>query len=89
MDIVERFSNPTKYDLAPCGTIYRHEDKLFIQVSTDPELSNWIPLGDFFLEINRESILNDDFMKKCINIYLSKNIQPKGNFVPVSTSKEE
>ena len=70
--IIERFSNPTKYDLAPSGTIYKHEDKFFIQVAQNPQISNWITLGDFFLAINQDLINDSDFISKCMGTYLSR-----------------
>lgn len=73
MLIIERYSNPTRYDLAPYGSIYKHDDKLFIQISKDPESSEWLPLGEFFEKIYTSS-LNDDFLKECLNTYESKNI---------------
>ena len=74
MEIIQRYSNPTKYDLAPYGTICKNNDNIFIQISKDPEASNWLYIGDFFQIIYQKSILSDDFIKKCLDIYEKLNV---------------
>lgn len=74
MDTKETFSNPSKYTLAPFGTIHKHGKLLFIQVSRDSESATWLNLGDFFVEVLPGSIADDDFMQKCLNIYEEKNV---------------
>ena len=47
INITERFSKPTRYDLAPYGAMCKYEKEYFIQVSKDPETSNWLTMGEF------------------------------------------
>lgn len=69
MELIERYSNPTKYDLAKYGQICKHGDKYFIQVSKNPDIANWLTLGDFCQICFQKSILSDDFLNKCLSMY--------------------
>ena len=86
-NVIETFANPSRYTQAPFGTIHKHEDKYFIQVSPDNTIPNWITLETFFLEINLESIKDKDFMSNQLSIYLNKKGLTKTNVVEF-TSKE-
>lgn len=74
MDILKRFTNPSKHVLEPYGTVCQNEDQYFIQVSKDPEIANWITLGELLEIVHRESILRDDFLLQCLNAYESKKV---------------
>ena len=86
-NIVETFANPSRYTQAPFGTIHKHEDKYFIQVSPDNTTPNWITLENFFLEVNLESIKNNDFMSNQLSIYLKKKGLTKTNVVEFTTKE--
>ena len=85
MDIIERFSNPTKFDIAPYGTIYQHGEKLFIQVSKNTEVSNWLTLGDFLTECFNDSSMDPEVIEQCLLDYKPKT--PAGH-IEVLNSKE-
>lgn len=74
MEIIQRYTNPTKYDVAPYGTICKNNDSLFIQVSKNTESSNWLPLGEFLLKVFQKSILTNDFIKECLELYEKENV---------------
>jgi hypothetical protein len=69
MNIIERYSNPTRYDIAAYGQLCIHGDKYFIQVSKNPDIANWLELGVFLELCYRKSILNDDFLAQCLSMY--------------------
>lgn len=69
MDILQRYTNPTKYDIAKYGQLCKHGDKYFIQVSKNPDIANWLEIGEFLSVVYRKSILNDDFLAKCLSMY--------------------
>ena len=69
MNITDRYSKPTRYDKADYGSICKYEKDYFIQVSKDPEISNWLTMGDFLLKAFQDSILNKDFISECLSNY--------------------
>lgn len=73
MDILQRYTNPTKYDIAKYGQLCKHGDKYFIQVSKNPDIANWLEIGEFLSVVYRKSILNDDFLTKCLSMYESES----------------
>lgn len=74
MHITERFSKPTRYDKAPYGSVCKYEKEYFIQVSQDPEISNWLTMGDFLLNVFRNSILNEEFILDCLDDYKEEKV---------------
>lgn len=66
MNLITKFTAPTKYDLHPIHTIW--EQKLddgetirFVQLSSHKEEASWMKLSDMFV------ILIDDYFDKTIN----------------------
>lgn len=69
MEPLQRYTNPTKYDIAKYGQVCVHGDKYFIQVSKNPDIANWLEFGDFLFLVYRKSILSDDFLSQCLSMY--------------------
>ena len=72
MIVIERYTIPTRYDLAPFGTIYRNGEDYFIQLSKDPESSYWITLGVFLEKVLGGSSMTDEFLQECLKLYENK-----------------
>lgn len=50
--MIKKYSSPTKFDPAPCGTLWIVEDdkkdlRLYIQTSPDESQPVWMTIGDF------------------------------------------
>lgn len=75
MNITEKYSNPTRYDLGKYGEIARHGELYFIQVSKDPETANWLTIGEFLSKTLGQEDLNEVFIKECLEIYEKKNLE--------------
>jgi hypothetical protein len=73
MEIIERYTNPSKHVLEPYGTIVKNDNEYFIQVSKEEDTANWITLGELFLEYHKSN-LSDDFISKCLETYQGKNV---------------
>jgi hypothetical protein len=74
MDILQRYTNPSKYDIAKYGQLCKHGDQYFIQVSKNPDIANWLEIGDFLTVVFQESILSNDFISECLSKYESKTV---------------
>jgi len=72
MIILQRYTDPTRYDMAEYGQLCKHGDKYFIQVSKNPDLAHWLTLGAFLEVCYESSILSDDFISECLSRYESK-----------------
>ena len=72
MDITEKYTNPTRYDLGRYGEVAKHGDDYFIQVSKNPETAHWLAMGDFLNAVLAGSDLNDDFIAECLELYEKK-----------------
>ena len=79
MNIIERFTNPSKHVLEPYGTICRHGTQYFIQVSRDPETANWITFGELLEVCYQEFIKDEDYIKNRLMVYEMKNVQPESS----------
>lgn len=75
MEIIQRYSNPTKYDLAKYGTLCINNDTIYIQVSKDPEASKWITLGEMLAIAYQGSIESKDFIENCLMLYESNIVE--------------
>ena len=74
MEILQRYTNPSKYDLAKYGQLCIHGDKYFIQVSQNPDIACWLEIGVFLEKVFQNSILSNDFISECLSKYESKTI---------------
>lgn len=69
-----RYTLPTKYDVAPYGTIVDVVDEnmvieqSYIQLGDDKHIV-WMKLGDFFVEAFKEEIKNPEFIAGCLQLY--------------------
>ena len=72
MNIIERFTNPSKHVQEPWGTIHKNGDQYFIQVSKDSENPNWITFGDLMKTVYLDSIRDDDFVLNALRVYAEK-----------------
>ena len=73
MEITTIYSNPSKYNLAPYGAICNHGEKLFIQVSKDPEIAQWIELGKFLEKALIKEITTKEFLDSLLKKYERNN----------------
>lgn len=75
MEIITRYSIPTRYDPAPFGAICRvtksSEIVYYIQICKESNKYNWIRLGDFFETIFLPQISNDNFIEYCLSIFFN------------------
>jgi hypothetical protein len=71
LNILKRFTNPSKHVLEPYGTVVQNEKQIFVQVSKDPEYADWITLGELY-----ESVLplTDEFFNECLSKYTDRNV---------------
>ena len=74
MEIKKIYCNPTKYNLGKYGEVCQNNDTIFIQVSKDPETSNWLTLGELMTVVYQDSVSSDDFILKHLEMYESKNV---------------
>jgi len=69
VNIIERYTNPSKHVQAPYSTICKNGEEFFIQVSKDAENPNWLTMGDFLVKCFQTSIQKEDFIKNCLETY--------------------
>lgn len=74
MDLLQRYTAPTKYDLAPFGTIVKvigdgEDYELYIQLSKDELNANWKKVRHLLERTFSEYINNKDFIDACLDIY--------------------
>jgi hypothetical protein len=74
MDLMNRYTPPSKYDLAPFGTIVKvigdgEETELYIQLSKDEMNANWKKVRHLLERTFSEYIDNKDFINACLDIY--------------------
>jgi hypothetical protein len=82
-NILVRYSNPTKYDLAPQGTIWKVcvDDKknyCYIQLGTENDVSEWKLMGEFlekaFLPFFAdEKTHSQKFVEHCLDLYFNQS----------------
>lgn len=69
-----RYSHPTKYDLAPYGTMWRAigdegRFELYIQVSDDQDNPTWVSIPAFFEKVFIDFTQDPKFMDECLILY--------------------
>jgi len=72
-----RYTPPSKYDLAMFGETVEvmaegSKYDTYIQLSTNPEVSCWLKIGDFWAIVLEDKPQDREFMKTCLTIYLEK-----------------
>lgn len=77
MKMVKRFFAPTKYDKAPCGTIWgviNEENKIhyYIQIEENDDGTDWHRYGLFLEEVFQDFLLDEDFIADCLALYYAK-----------------
>jgi hypothetical protein len=72
MKVIERYTNPSKHVLESFGTVVKNGDSYFIQVSKDPECSEWLTLGELLEVIHPGSDLSDKLIEEYLEIYENK-----------------
>ncbi len=72
MEPLVRYTVPTKYDLAPYGTVCvvkgDANEHLFIQLDTG-EYSNWVTMGDFLVSIFNHEIRDTATVEMWLRLY--------------------
>ena len=68
MEIVTKYTAPTKYEKAPHGTIYKtitgdNKFEYYIQISIDPEHNEWERLGNLLERMFEKNIIPEDAVK--------------------------
>ena len=82
-----RYTMPTKYDIAPFGTLCQVVGDggeiyhVLIQISHDEKRANWMPVGQFFERIFSPIINNSSFIKECLNLFEIN----KGDYQKIAT----
>lgn len=74
MDVLERFSIPTKYDSAPYGALcsVKQDDNTafyYIQTSNDPDVAHWERIGEFLEHLFLDVMKDVSFRKECLTQY--------------------
>lgn len=70
--IIERYSIPTKYDMARRGQIcVINEDKpvYYVQVSDDENHATWLKFGDLLEIVFKDSINDEHFIMNSLDMY--------------------
>lgn len=73
-----RYTIPTRYDIAPFGTmcvvIGETEEQRFyyIQLSTNELIAAWEPINDFLGYVFQDEITDQNFIDECLHIYKQK-----------------
>lgn len=76
MIIVERYTVPTKYDMAPHGQICvvkQDAPVYYIQVSSDENHATWLRYGEFLEVVFAESINDKHFIQNSLDMYKIKS----------------
>ena len=76
MEIIERYTNPSKHVQAPYGTLCRNGEKFFIQVSKDTDTPKWVSMGNMLAFCYKDRFILDDFICDLLDAYELKNVQP-------------
>ena len=76
MDIIERYTNPSKHVQAPYSGIVKNGENYFIQVSKIEETPKWVSLGKLLSFCYQDQFTNDNFIKDVLSIYENKIAQP-------------
>ena len=79
MNVIERFTNPSRHVQEPYSTLWINGESCFIQVSKDPENPNWLSIGDFLGVVFKGSIHNEDFISKCLTKYENPSLDFEGD----------
>jgi hypothetical protein len=74
VDIKTRYSMPSKYDVAPYGTIVKvvgDDDsyQLVVQLSKDSLLSEWMPIGKLLEGAFKDKLSDEKFIEQCLKDY--------------------
>ena len=70
MSMIEKVTNPTRFDMAPRGTVWKHGEDLWVQISKEEGhgTAEWLPVGSLVIKVIRGCVLREDFILACINI---------------------
>lgn len=72
---IEKIFPPTRYDKAPYRQIVRVKDEegagedFYIQLSEDEENPYWALLGEFFVVVFKDRLMDEMFIDECIKKY--------------------
>jgi hypothetical protein len=72
IDIIERFTNPSKHVQEPYGSIWKNGDSYFLQTSLDPENSNWVAMGKVLVTIYQDRFSSKVFIDDILSVYEDK-----------------
>jgi hypothetical protein len=73
-----RYSPPTRYDIAPFGTICKVIDdgntpKYFIQFNKEPDTARWESMSYLLENVFNDYITNTEFIDACLKAYNDKS----------------
>jgi len=84
-EIMSKYSEPSRFDCAPQGTIIKSFNdtsyNYFIQISSYPEMPNWVTWGHLLGLILKEKATDEDFVDKCIEAFESPSREKIDNIV--------
>lgn len=75
MEPLVRYTPPTRYDMAPFGTICTVKgetelgDQMYIQVHKEDSNANWIPMGIFLEAVFKNKLIDPQFIIDCLERY--------------------
>lgn len=77
MEPIIRYNAPTRYDLAPYGSICKVMEenesyKLYFQISESPDTATWITVGELLEKTFNSFLMDNEFINACIDIYTNK-----------------
>jgi len=72
IDPVVRYTKPCKCDIAEFGTIYKvmgdnDSYELFVQLGSNPEATEWHPIGTLLERSFHRFLLNKEFITLCLH----------------------
>jgi hypothetical protein len=85
-DPLVRYNIPTRYDMAPVGTVYKVQGDsvgydLYIQLSEAEDHANWVRMGIFLEKIMSPLLEDKSFMDHLLIAYLKKEALQKSPFI--------
>ena len=71
-----KFTSPSRYTPGDYGTICKVENDghtdLYMQISDEPNIYNWIRVGDILVKCFNDFLSNRDFSPLMLDLYLEK-----------------
>lgn len=76
MEIIERYTNPSKHVQAQFGTVCKNGENYFVQVSRLEESPKWINMGKLLTFCLKDQFNSENYIFDIITIYENKIAKP-------------